>query len=94
MLGFADDFEKNEGIIVGDKDDIDGSPLAPWLMIMVELVAMDMMVMAVEMVVMMVVEMRMMMENVVVSGGAVGAQSNNRSLINHSLLFRPITCET
>ena len=22
------------------------------------------------------------------------AQSNNRSLINHSLLFRPITCET
>ena len=97
MLGFADDFEKNEGIIVGDKDDIDGSPLAPWLMIMVELVAMDMMVMAVEMVVMMVVEMRMMMENVsplVVSGGAVGVQSNNRSLINHSLLFRPITCET
>ena len=30
----------------------------------------------------------------VVSGGAVGAQSNNRSLINHSTLFRPITCET
>ena len=28
------------------------------------------------------------------SGDAVGAQSNNRSLINHSLLFRPITCET
>ena len=34
------------------------------LMIMVELVAMDRMVMAVEIVVMMVVEMRMMMENV------------------------------
>ena len=30
----------------------------------------------------------------VVSGGAVEAQSNNRSLINHSTLFRPITCET
>ena len=28
MLGFADDFEKNEGIIVGDKDDDDGSLVA------------------------------------------------------------------
>ena len=64
--------------------------------LMVELMAMGMMVMAVDMLVM-VVEMRMMMVNVsplVESGGAVGAQSNNRSLINHSLLFRPITCET
>ena len=28
MLGFADDFEKNEGIIVGDKDNNDGSLVA------------------------------------------------------------------
>ena len=66
--------------------------------LMVELMAMGMMVMAVEVVemVVMVVEMRMMVNvsPLVESGGAVGAQSNNRSLINHSLLFRPITCET